>query len=255
MTIGNLNQNWTVLISSWYSWFFFVTLSMVFPAFGFILYKQFRKKSESKNSNKWNKTTLYLSIIIAEWILVSLLIIIDSKYSISLKEIGERVIFFSRSFWAATLLLLILAILVFQNIRQLKRTKLEELEKSLTRLRYFLPNRLLEWILFIIMVLTTGTCEEILYRGWLINFLTVLTSSKWIGVLISSSIFGLAHAYQGKQGVISSSIIGLIFGITFIFVQSLIPGQIMHFAINLTNGIVGTYALSLLKDKEHHAKG
>jgi hypothetical protein len=254
MINNNLNPNWTVLISSWNSWLFFVALSLLFPALGIILYKRFKKLSELIKSNKWNKATLYGSIIIAEWILVILLVIIDSKHSISLNDIGERVGFYIRSFWISIFLLLILAILVFQNIRQLKRTNLEELEKSLIKLRFFLPSSFLEWIIFVIMIMTTGICEEILYRGWLINFLIAITSSKWIGVLFSSAIFGLAHTYQGKQGIMSSSIIGLIFGITFIFVQSLIPSQIIHVVINLTNGIVGVYALSLLELKSTKQK-
>jgi hypothetical protein len=40
-----------------------------------------------------------------------------------------------------------------------------------------------------------------------------------------------------------------VFGIVFVFTENLIAGQILHFTIDAVNGIVGTYALLLLKSK------
>jgi membrane protease YdiL (CAAX protease family) len=51
------------------------------------------------------------------------------------------------------------------------------------------------------------------------------------------------------MGMIQTGIIGLVFGIVFVFTENLIAGQILHFTIDAVNGIVGTYALLLLKSK------
>jgi membrane protease YdiL (CAAX protease family) len=61
--------------------------------------------------------------------------------------------------------------------------------------------------------------------------------SVWLGLLVSSVIFGLAHAYQGRSGILGTGILGAIFGIVFIVSGSLIPGQLLHTAMDLNNGL------------------
>src|SRR5206468_1060072 len=65
--------------------------------------------------------------------------------------------------------------------------------------------------LFFALSVTAGICEEWLYRG----VLTALFAA-WVGlpvaVLLANIAFGFAHSYQGKKGVISSGLLGLVMG-------------------------------------------
>jgi len=51
------------------------------------------------------------------------------------------------------------------------------------------------------------------------------------------------------MGIVQTGIIGLIFGVVFIFTKSLVASQILHVIVDAVNGIVGGYAFSLLKAK------
>jgi membrane protease YdiL (CAAX protease family) len=66
---------------------------------------------------------------------------------------------------------------------------------------------------------------------------------------LGAVIFGFGHAYQGKMGMVQTGIIGLIFGVVFIFTKSLVASQILHIIVDAVNGLVGGYAFSLLKTK------
>jgi membrane protease YdiL (CAAX protease family) len=53
-------------------------------------------------------------------------------------------------------------------------------------------------------------------------------------LLISSILFGFAHLYQGRKGVIGTFIGGAVFGLNFLASRSLLPGQVLHTAMDLT---------------------
>ncbi len=76
-------------------------------------------------------------------------------------------------------------------------------------------------ILALILVwITAAFLQELVFRAFLINSLDVLLGrndwSPWWAVSISSVIFGLMHAWQGIGGIISTGIIGFIFGAVFL---------------------------------------
>jgi len=69
----------------------------------------------------------------------------------------------------------------------------------------------------------------------LLNLAASATKSLWLGLLISSILFGFAHLYQGRKGVVGTSIIGLVFGLIFLASRSLFPGHFLHTAMDLNN--------------------
>lgn len=96
------------------------------------------------------------------------------------------------------------------------------------------------------MAVSAGICEELLYRGWLLHLIGASTDSVWIGLLLSSVAFGLGHAYQGPQGILSTGFVGLVLGLIFVLVGSLITVQILHAFINLSSGLMCAYLLANL---------
>jgi membrane protease YdiL (CAAX protease family) len=83
-------------------------------------------------------------------------------------------------------------------------------------------------------------CEEFLYRGYALTQITSMTGSLGLGYFLSSVAFGLAHVYQGKLGVIGTTISGALYGAVCVMTGSVVPCMIGHFV----QDIIGGFALS-----------
>jgi membrane protease YdiL (CAAX protease family) len=98
------------------------------------------------------------------------------------------------------------------------------------------PNTAGELSLFMVMSLTAGVWEELVYRGFLIWFLVPLTGFTG-AVLLSALIFGLAHLYQGIRGFVTTTGIGLVFAALYLVTGSLWWLMIVHAVIDIAGGI------------------
>ena len=80
--------------------------------------------------------------------------------------------------------------------------------------------------------LTAGVCEETLYRGY---FLVVLAPvfGWWGGALLSSVPFGLAHAYQGRSGIVRTAVVGVFLASTVALTGSIWPAMALHALIDV----------------------
>ncbi|HLW38293.1 MAG TPA: CPBP family intramembrane glutamic endopeptidase [Candidatus Eremiobacteraceae bacterium] len=102
-----------------------------------------------------------------------------------------------------------------------------------------------EWLLFIPLAATAGICEEFLYRGYALWVIQNMTGSVWAAALISSLAFGLAHAYQGRAGVIGATVSGLFYASVFLYSGSLLPCMLGHFAQDIAGAILLRRVLGL----------
>jgi membrane protease YdiL (CAAX protease family) len=75
-----------------------------------------------------------------------------------------------------------------------------------------LPQSLTEVLLWILVCLTAGFCEEIAFRGYLQKQLQSLGGGIVLAVIAQGIIFGSAHAYQGWHAVIVISVLGILYG-------------------------------------------
>ena len=89
--------------------------------------------------------------------------------------------------------------MIWQMISVMKSR--EELEYGqMGDLRALAPVTQQEGRAFVLVSVTAGVCEEILYRGILLTVL-IPAVGLWPAVGLSSVIFGMGHAYQGfSQG-------------------------------------------------------
>jgi len=240
-------QQWPQIWSSLDIWAFTIALASIFPIAGYFLFRSLKNADSFHLTSR--KLRTYAFIILSEWAFVIALLWLTHRHGLSISDLGENMGNANLTAIATLVLLIVFIVMVYFNVRQLRQMKLEKLEAELAPLRRFLPNNRPEFIAFLLIAFTAGTCEELLYRGWLQNLLVYGTGSVWIGLVLGATIFGVGHAYQGKMGMIQTGIIGLIFGVVFIFTKSLVAGQILHFTIDAANGIAGGYALSLLRSK------
>jgi membrane protease YdiL (CAAX protease family) len=61
--------------------------------------------------------------------------------------------------------------------------------------------------------------------------------------ILSSAWFSLAHLYQGRRGLITTFVVGMIFSLMRVWTGSLIPAIAAHIGIDLVVGICSSNLL------------
>lgn len=105
-------------------------------------------------------------------------------------------------------------------------------------IRFLLPVSHKERMWWIALSITAGIGEELLYRGFMLQFLwghvaggpAMNLTLAW---LISSLAFGIAHVYQGVRGVMETTVAGLTFGLLAILTGNLVVPIALHTLIDL----------------------
>ncbi len=98
-----------------------------------------------------------------------------------------------------------------------------------------IPKTTSHRIFFILLVFSTGFCEEIVYRGFAITQLEKIGLNKWIALTIAAFIFVGIHggnAYSNRFLFLFGG--GVMFGLVFLFSKRLLPSILIHLAINLS---------------------
>ena len=99
------------------------------------------------------------------------------------------------------------------------------------------PRGTVEVTLWVVMSMTAGFCEELVYRGYLQRQGLALTGNAALAVLAPAIVFGAGHWYQGSKMVIVITVLGVLFGILAQWRKSLRPGMISHAWSDILNVI------------------
>jgi membrane protease YdiL (CAAX protease family) len=125
------------------------------------------------------------------------------------------------------------------NLRRVGRSKNPAVERvKAIALRIF-PHSNRELVIFCGLAVTAGICEEFIYRGFVMGALFHISLPNWAVLIISSALFGLAHTYQGRGGVIGTLLLGTVFGLVRILYHSLLIVVFWHVTIDLVAGFAG----------------
>jgi len=103
--------------------------------------------------------------------------------------------------------------------------------------RRLLPVSLLEFLPYAALSVTAGVCEEFIYRGFALAALVRAGVPVWMAILLTSILFGLAHAYQGKAGIVSTGLFGVALALGRLWLGSLGPVMMWHAGLDLAAGI------------------
>jgi len=125
-------------------------------------------------------------------------------------------------FWVAAMIVLSLA------ARLLHLAGSNQLDDVRRQIGFLVPRSGREVGLWILLSLTAGICEEVVFRGYLQRQLAALANNVWAGIVVSGLIFGSAHGYEGARRMMLVGIYGMLFGLLAHFRRSLRPGMIAH---------------------------
>jgi uncharacterized protein len=106
-----------------------------------------------------------------------------------------------------------------------------------------LPQNSTEMILWLIVSLTAGFCEEIIFRGYFQRQFAALTQTSAGGIMLQGVVFGLGHGYQGWKLMVMIAVFGIMFGLLAHWRRSLRPGMIAHFVRDAAGGIAWRYLM------------
>jgi membrane protease YdiL (CAAX protease family) len=115
-----------------------------------------------------------------------------------------------------------------------KPERLARLRAQMRRIR-ILPGSDVEFMLFAVVALVAGFWEELLYRGFLIWFLTPYASAAG-AIYLSSAAFAIGHLYQGWRSIPRTGAIGLIFAAAYVLSGSLWWLMALHALVDLFGG-------------------
>jgi membrane protease YdiL (CAAX protease family) len=113
-----------------------------------------------------------------------------------------------------------------------------------------MPQTSVETLIFVALALTAGLSEEFIYRGFVFALFSRVFGVSAFGILlatvISSIWFAAAHLYQGRRGVATTFVVGVLFAAVRIWTGNLVPAIIGHTGVDLVAGI---YAPRVLRAK------
>lgn len=236
---------WKALLSSWDAWLLTFALAVLVPTVGYLRFRRLQIQTGPVVSVR-TKLVFYAKIISGQWLLVAAMLLVVRRHGLSVADVGEHLGDARLTFAVTFGLLAILAVVTAIILRRLRRAQPPVLTAAVGRLRKFLPAFGPEMAAFAFVSLTAGVCEELLYRGWLVNLLRVATGSVWVAVVVGAAVFAIGHAYQGVRAMLRTGFVGLQLAYLFVAVDSLIPGQVIHAAVDLVSGFALATAVSRL---------
>jgi uncharacterized protein len=222
-----------------------VFLGAIVPWRGDARMKRLLSKSELTSADR---LSLYRSTIFFQWLIVAIVAWRCAARTVSPEELGIAAGNPWQIAWVSIALAGILCLNQVLGLRRIagippdKRGRLFEITEKI------MPRTGTETLLYAALACTAGISEEFLYRGFVfMAFLRVIVNfgPPNTGAAILSSIwFSLAHVYQGRRGVITTFVVGIIFALIRIWSGSLIPVMAAHIGIDL---VVGLSAAKLLR--------
>jgi hypothetical protein len=101
------------------------------------------------------------------------------------------------------------------------------------------PHGVAEAVLWVLLSISAGISEELVFRGYLQRQLTALTGRASLALLLQAAVFGVAHGYQGTRACLSIAIYGVLFTLLALWRKSLRPGMIAHAWTDIAGGLLG----------------
>ena len=222
-------------------------LSLLLISFAIIVRISTITEKKHRNVKMTEKTKCkdYYQTIAMLWGMVFVVFIMCLIGGINPGNIGVRPMSFHYPIWfTATILVisgLLIAIMLVQSIQLLTSAKAREEAKNKIAAEegagQVLPRTKKEKRLFVLVSLTAGICEEIIFRGFMVFLLQSIFPGLpiYLIVIIVSVIFGAAHLYQGWQGTIKTGVTGIFLMCLVLVTDSLILAMLVHFLIDASS--------------------
>jgi membrane protease YdiL (CAAX protease family) len=218
-------------------------LVVIFPYYAARSYRRFVRKVRAGEAGV--RLAEYRTTMVIQWVLTGLALLIWRQAGRGWEALGFAVpsgvpLRIGAGFTAAGLALFAVQ---WMAIRKAEGSALDPVRAQLEPVKELLPQSDAEYRGFQALALTAGTCEEVLYRGFLVSYVAALVG-VWPAVFIAGTVFGVAHFYQGVRGMIKIGLLGVATAALFVASGSLLWPMILHVAMDLQGGAIGRRVLT-----------
>ena len=225
----------------WDFWLIFFVLGVIFPWRGRVRTK---KLLALPKVSSMERLALYASTIAFQWFAVAVVAWRAWTHGFTASQLGLIVRDRNRIVVASIVGTATIAVLQWLNLRRVGKIPVEARGHIQAIAERILPQSTVELFPYLALAITAGLCEEFLYRGFAMAALSHVGLQAWAMVLISSVLFGLAHSYQGRGGIVMTLIIGTILGSSRIAYDCLVPAVLWHSAVDVVAGTAGPMYLT-----------
>lgn len=218
-----------------------VVLGVIVPLLG---RRRVRQLMLLPQTTKMDRLALYATTISFQWVAAAVILWRTSVHGIPPGHLGLGL---PRPALTVTLAVLLSGLFFINQVFSIKRlaARPSEIKGLLPQLALkIFPQDDPERLAFAALVSTVAICEEFIYRGFVQRILQdVAGGIALLGILFSAVFFALAHFYQGKRGLLSTLVVGILFGAVRSWTGSLIPPLSAHFVADLTVGLLAPIRL------------
>ena len=224
------------------------------PLAGHVLHRRFEGRLRT---DPRARRSFYRRLLVLEWGLAAVVAVVMAASHVTAAQLGLRL---PRAWPGPVTLVAVVVVLVFvllstRSLRSGVLTRAPEPPRRAAEGRHseppvhatlaLLPRTRSERHLFTVVGLTAGICEEWLYRGFLLAVVGALSGGMptLVLVLVAAAAFGLAHAYQGASGVLTTAVLGGVLAALYLQTGSLLLPVLLHAAIDLRFLLVPAAAL------------
>ena len=180
---------------------------------------------------------MWLRAILSQWALVALLAVLWRWRGRPFTSLGLG----APAPWGLAGVLLgvalVAVVLAAQRRQVASRPELAaRVRERLASVTVLMPHSRAELPGFVSLAITAGVCEEILFRGFVCWVLASVLPAFWMAALGQAVLFGLAHAYQGPRGIVTTGAVGVFMaGIVWVS-GSLWPAMLVHALMDVHAG-------------------
>lgn len=130
--------------------------------------------------------------------------------------------------------LLLVAVMTAHALRSLVNAEVQrQYAVAAQPLQFMLPVGARERRWWVLVAVSAGVCEELVYRGFVLSYFGEQGFGLAGAWLLSTAAFGLAHAYQGLGGILRTAVVGGLLGLVAIASGHLALAMLLHAVIDL----------------------
>jgi len=210
-------------------------IAIVHPIAGLFGFRRLLRRVAAGESV--NRSQLYRNTMVGHWTLLLICMAMWSGAARPWSALGLGLQLDPRFAIAAILTVLGIVVLLMQvrEVKSATQKQLDGIRKRFGKLSLIFPQNGNELARFYGLSITAGIVEEILWRGFLIWYLSQFMP-LWGAALVSIIGFGLAHAYQGVANLPPVIAVGAVFTGLYLLTGSIWLPVILHAAVDILQG-------------------
>ena len=220
-------------------WDFALILLFLAVALPWLGRRRIRQLFAMPQTSKMDRLSLYASTIAFQWLAAGVILWRTNAHGIRAAQLGLAIP--SPQITIAVAIVLSTLILLNQifSLRRIASSP-SEIKGILPQLALkVFPQDDVERLAFFALVSTVAACEEIIYRGFVqFVFQSWPGGGVMLGIIGSAAFFALAHLYQGRRGLLATSVVGLLFSAIRAWTGSLLAPLVAHFVADLAAGFL-----------------